>query len=562
MAIVTQLKGSQMLLAVLRSEGVKYVFGNPGTTELAMMDALGTATDLSYVLGLQEATVIGMADGYALATERPAFVNLHTAGGLGNAIGGLTNSASTNTPLVVTAGQQDYRHIVSDPLLSGDLVSIARPVTKWAHEIRTLGELGVILRRAFRDAASPPQGPVFVSLPMHFMEELAEADAVPPRSDLRRSNVASDLDELARILIAAPAAKVALVVGDEAADAAEGVVALAETLGVHVFGSPLTSTNPFPTSHPLFAGYLPPAAAAIRGALTPYSLAFLIGAKAFMTYPYTPGPTLPPSLELLHLAPEPSQPGRTYPVRLGLVGDPRASLAALVTEVKHRLHNDRDVQTRRAFVERAAELYAAQLEHERRPLGGDMQVSPMRPRVAAAELLRGLPPGGIVVDEAPATTVTVRELFRVPAARKYFFDRGGALGWGMPAAIGISLGFERAPVLCIVGDGSAMYAPQALWTAAHLELPIVFAVVNNREYGILKNYMRAQPSFTTASTNEFLGMDIVRPAIDFVRLAESFGVRALRIERAGEVASAVADAFKKDGPALIELPIAASGALA
>ncbi|MDQ2786887.1 MAG: thiamine pyrophosphate-binding protein, partial [Chloroflexota bacterium] len=160
-------KGSEVLIEVLRGEGVTHIFGNPGTTELPMIDALAAVSDIHYVLGLQESTVVGMADGYAQATRRPAFLNVHTAAGLGNAIGNLTNAKSANTPLVVTAGQQDYRHIITDPLLAGDLMGIAAAVSKWTHEVRTLGELGTVLRRAFHDAASAPAGPVFVALPMN-----------------------------------------------------------------------------------------------------------------------------------------------------------------------------------------------------------------------------------------------------------------------------------------------------------------------------------------------------------------------------------------------------------
>src|SRR3954447_23669192 len=163
-----------ILLEVLRTEGVTHIFGNPGSTELPLIDALATADDLHYVLALQEATVIGMADGYAQATGRPAVVNLHTSAGVGNAIGNLTNARANGTPLVVTAGQQDVRHLAADPLLSGDLVGLAGPVSKWAHEARSLGELGTVMRRAFHDAASPPTGPVFVSLRMSTLDEVGE----------------------------------------------------------------------------------------------------------------------------------------------------------------------------------------------------------------------------------------------------------------------------------------------------------------------------------------------------------------------------------------------------
>src|SRR5947209_8105147 len=225
----------ELLLDVLRSEGVSHIFGNPGSTELPLMDALVDAGDLHYVLALQEATAVGMADGYAQATGRPAFLNLHTSAGLGNAIGNLTNAQANATPLVVTAGQQDRRHLERDPLLAGDLVGLAAPVSKWTHEIRGPRELGTYLRRAFNDAAAAPAGPVFLSIPVDVLEE--PFDEPPPlRSMVSLEAVPARLDELADLAVEA-GDRLALVLGDEVA-AAGGVNAareLAEALGCAAF---------------------------------------------------------------------------------------------------------------------------------------------------------------------------------------------------------------------------------------------------------------------------------------------------------------------------------------
>src|SRR3954464_10045700 len=208
--------GRDALLDVLRTEGVRHLFGNPGSTELPLMDALAGADDLHYVLALQEATAVGLAEGYAQATGRPAFLNLHTAAGLGNAIGALTNARANGTPLVVTAGQQDERHLVDDPLLSGDLTGLARSVSKWVHEVRTPDELGTILRRAFRDAAAPPSGPVFVSMRMDHLDRPVDLPA-PPRSDVDTRAVAADLPRLAQLLTEPERGRLAIVAGDEVA---------------------------------------------------------------------------------------------------------------------------------------------------------------------------------------------------------------------------------------------------------------------------------------------------------------------------------------------------------
>src|SRR5437764_1297153 len=278
------------LLEVLRTEGVRHLFGNPGSTELPLIDALASADDLRYVLALQEASAVGIAEGYAMASGRPAFLNLHTSAGVGNAIGALTNAQANLTPLVVTAGQQDYRHIATDPLLAGDLTGLARSVSKWVHEVRTPGELGTILRRAFHDAASSPTGPVFVSLPMDLVEDRADV-AVPPASTILHRSLAEGLGELARLLTEPAVGKVAIVVGDEVStsDAVTEVVELAEALGAPVHGAPLHSRGVFPPLHPLWAGMLAPAAAAMRSTLSVYERVFLVAGRGFMAYPYTPG---------------------------------------------------------------------------------------------------------------------------------------------------------------------------------------------------------------------------------------------------------------------------------
>jgi benzoylformate decarboxylase len=544
--------GRDVVLEVLRSEGVRHVFGNPGSTELPFIDALAEADDLRYVLGLQEATVVGMADGYALATGRPAFLNLHTAAGLGNAMGNLTNARANRSPLVVTAGQQDHRHIVTDPLLSGPLVELAGGAVKWGHEVRTAGELGTILRRAFQDAATTPAGPVFAALPMDQLDQ-AVSDPIPAPSTIDRAAVAGSIEELADLLAGPPVGRVGIVVGDAVASsrAVAQVVALAEALGAPVHGAPLHGLGVFPPAHPLWQGMLTPAASALHAALAGYERVLLIGEQAFMVYPYTPGPAVPPSVELLHLSPNPADLGRTWPVRLGLAGDPRATLAALLPFVRAKADADAAAD---ALVERA-ERRADEVARLEQTALDRYETVPMQPMAAAHALVRAMPPDSLVVDEAITTGVYVRGFHHWTEPGRYFFCTGGGLGWGMPAACGVSLAHDGAPVLCVVGDGSAMYSPQALWTAAAEDLPVVFAVVNNRQYKILKGYLAGMGG-AAARTGRFVGMDLADPPVDFVALAGSMGVGATRIERAADVGHALREALDAGRPHVLELPIA------
>jgi benzoylformate decarboxylase len=348
------------------------------------------------------------------------------------------------------------------------------------------------------------------------------------------------------VLSEAAAERVAIVAGDEvaAAGAVPALVEVAEALGCPVHGSPLHSNVVFPTTHPLWANALPPSAGAIASALGAYDVVLLVGGRAFMVYPYAPGPAVPPSGSLLLLSPDGHQLGRTWPVELGLVGDPRASLEAL----RMRLGPAADLSEKRAARAASDERFDAKARE-----GYD--AAPMPPASAVHALLRSMPAGTPVVDEAITTGSYVRGYLRAEPG-EYYFCRGGGLGWGMPAALGVSLARDRSPVLCVVGDGSAMYSPQALWTAVAQQLPVVFAVVNNRQYLILKNYLRGMKG-EAVRTGRFVGMDLDRPPVDFVALARSMGVEGTLVTTAGDVGDAMHAALATGRPHLLELPISA-----
>ena len=532
--------GRDVLLEVLRTEGVRHVFGNPGSTELPLIDALAGVDDIDYVLALQEATAVGMADGYALATGRPAFLNLHTSAGLGNAIGNLTNARANGAPLVVTAGQQDERHLAADPLLSGPLTELAAPTAKWTHEVRSLGELGTMLRRAFADAVKPPRGPTFLSLRMDLLERSGPVDevAAPPKSAVLLDATAAGLDELAELLVDG---RVAIVAGDEVADAGAqaDLAAVADAIGAPVYGAPLHARAVFDPRHPRWAGMLAPSAAALRQSLSGYDRVLLVGGHAFLVYPYSPGSPVPDGVELLHLSPDAGHVGRAHHVRLGLVGGIKASLSALAALLPAPTDGGTDrqheIESREAT---ALDRYGP---------------TPAHPMAAAHALVRALPPGTAVVDEAITTGVYVRGFHHRAVEDGYFFCKGGGLGWGMPAACGVSLARDRAPVLCAVGDGSAMYSPQALWTAAREQLPVVFAVVDNGQYKILKDYLRGMGG-VSASTGRFVAMDL-EPAVDFVALARSMGVDATRVDAVADVGDLVRAAIDSGRPHLLHVPI-------
>jgi benzoylformate decarboxylase len=549
-----QRRVAAVFLEVLRSEGARYVFGNPGTTELPLIDALIDAPDIRYILALQEASAVAMADGYAQAASRPGVLNLHTAGGLGHGLGNLLNAHVSGTPLVVTAGQQDSRHTLTDPLLYGDLVSIATPAVKWAQEVTHPDQIPILVRRAFHDCQIAPTGPVFLSLPMDVMEEMTTID-IGELSTIDRAAVAGSLDRLAEYLAAIPPGKLAIVAGDEisTSNAAAETVVLADALGAPVYGSSWPAHIPFPTAHPLWMGNLPTKATEIAQKLHSYDAIFALGGKSLITILYTEGSAVPPGMQTFQLSADARDLGRTYSTKLALVGDIRASLRALLPLLTPKLADRREAYAAlRKAAERDQEARRGQLKAA---ADAEFNKPVTTPLVAGREMARAIGPEVAIVDEAPATLGALRAFLSTESTRQYSFSRGGALGWGMPAAVGFSLGIDRAPVVSIVGDGAALYSPQALWTAAHERLPVTFVVINNREYNILKKFMRSQPHYASARANRFIAMEIIDPAVDFLALAASMGVPAQSIGRATDIAPALEAAIASSAPNLIEIPV-------
>jgi benzoylformate decarboxylase len=547
-------RGARLLLEILESEGVEYIFGNPGTTELPLIDALLETPAIRYILALQEASAVAMADGYAQAAHKPGFINLHTAGGLGHGLGNLLNASVSQTPLVVTAGQQDSRHTITDPLLFGDLVTIAGPAVKWAHEVAHADQLPILVRRAFNDAKAAPTGPVFLSLPMDVMEEMSSAGIGAP-SVIDRRPVAGSLDRLADLLGRIPPGRLLIIAGDEvhSSGASAEVAAMAETLGAPVYCSSWPSHIPFPTNHPLWSGKMPHNGVEIATLLNDFDAVFALGGKSLITILYTEGSAVPPGCMVYQMTADVRDLGRTYHTELSAVGDIRDSLRLLNPMLAGKV--EATAAARIALIRTAADA-----QRERRRLLEDeakLQWSApvITPLVAAHEAMRAIGPKTPIVDEAVATSEHLRTFLNSPSPRQYSFTRGGALGWGMPAAVGASLGLGRDPVVSLVGDGAALYSPQALWTAAHEQLPVTFVVMNNREYNILKNFMRAQPGYAAARTNRFIAMDLVEPAIDFLSLARSMAVPARRIEKAADIAGAIEAGIATGKPNLIEIII-------
>ncbi|KPI19104.1 Benzoylformate decarboxylase [Actinobacteria bacterium OK074] len=545
------MKPVEALLTVLRQEGVDKVFGNPGTTELPFVDALVEAADIEYVLGLQEGSVVAMADGYARATGRTGFVSLHVAAGLANGLVGLLNASRSRTPLVVTAGQQDRRHLVQDPMLSGDLVGLAKAAVKHTFDVQRAHDLPILLRRAFHLAQQPPAGPVFLAIPMDLLTEDTDVD-LPARSTLAPPGPATALDAAAAVL--AGATSPAVVAGDGVGrdDAVAELVALAEALGATTYHQPMNDGLDFPTAHPLYAGTLVPVTARIRETLAAHDVVFIIGCHAFMAHHYTPGPAIPPGTRVVQLDSDHAEIGRNFGVELGLVGGVRATLAALLPRLRPHLagRTDRIAERAAATAARTAAGHARTDATARAAYGP----APLDPLAAVHALVAGLPDDAVVVEEAITTGVLLRQVLRQSRPKSFVHTVGGGLGSGIGAAVGSRLGDPTRPVVAVLGDGCTMFGLQGLWSAVRHEVPVTFVVMNNGEYRTLKETLDTWQSNATRA-GHYPGLELGPPALDFGRAAGFFGMDTVRIADPGELTEVIAKSGQRDTPLLVEVPI-------
>jgi benzoylformate decarboxylase len=553
------ISGAHALLQMLADAGVRYLFGNPGTTELPLMDALVDEPRIKYILGLQEVPVMAMADGYAQASRHLGVVNLHTACGLGHAMGILYNAYREGTPLLVTAGQQDRRLKFEEPILVGDMVSVARPWTKWAAEVERIEDLPVAVRRAAQVALTPPTGPVFLSIPIDVQSEDASGlDLSPARSlDHRVRPPADALRRAAEVL--ASAKNLAILAGSRVveAGATDELARLAERLGAPVIAEPGTTHGRLPlcSDHPFYAPGLPLWSPEVRKRLAEYDVLLVVGMDLLRQYVYhEPARPIPEHIRLIHLDADPWQMGKNYPLEVGLVGDLRTALAELDVLVAGRLTTEQ-TDAARSRGKAHAEAHRRQRDALHDRATRERGARPITPLALMGAIARVLPEDVAVVEEAVTTTNTYLErLGALRNATGYFSHRGWALGWGLGCAIGAKLAWPGRPVLALLGDGAALYGIQGLWTAAHERIPVTFVICNNAQYQILKVGARGL-GLPHARQGEFVGLDLVDPEIDYVTLARSFGVAALRLTEPDAVADAIAESFTAGEPRLIEVPI-------
>ncbi len=512
----------ERIFQVFRAHGLTVIFGNPGSTELPLLENFHG--DFSYILGLQEASVVAMAVGYAFQSDNAAMVNLHTAAGVGNAMGAIVTAWHAQAPLIITAGQQDRRQIWTEPFLWGRQTEFVKPYVKWSVEPHRSIDIPQAIERAYHVAMSEPKGPVFVSIPMDGLED--ECPEVETRKVSYRTapNPAAIL-EIANAL--SKASRIALIAGEQvdATGSMADLVKLAELLKCHVFLPPIAYRWSFPSRHELFRGSLPAAMGAISQALSPYDTVLVVGSTVFLYYPYIPGPVIKEGTRVFQITNDPQMASRAA-TGTSAVGDVALALKQLLPLVRQREGGA------------SSSLHPAPSRENR---------SSMPPTSEYVEqlLAEAIPSSAIIFHEAPISEIHLR--LNIVQSKSHFITASGGLGFGMPAAVGAAIAQTKRPVVAIVGDGSAQYSIQALWSAANYHAAVTFIVLNNTEYAILK-------AFGMSLREEGLpGLEV--PGIDFEGLAKGYGVGFQRIHDPDQIVPGVREAIQSQKPSLIEIPI-------
>jgi benzoylformate decarboxylase len=515
---------------LFRTQGMTTIFGNPGSTELPMLADF--PADFRYVLGLHEAVVVGMADGYAQASGRTSIANLHTAPGVGNAMGAIFNAQANHSPVLVTAGQQTRAQMTLQANLTNrDAIRMPHPLVKWSYEPPRAEDVPLALAHGAHLASLPPQGPVFVSLPMDDWDvEVDEPDVREAISRQVSGRAVADPEAVRALAERLDGAASPVLVAGPDIDASggwEAAVALAERQRLPVWATPAPGGGKlgFPEGHPNFRGVLPPAIGPVGQTLEGHDLILVVGSSIFPYYPYIPGPLLPGGAKLVAITSDPDEAARA-PMGDALVADVKLTLEALLESVPE----------------------SSRQTPEPNPGPTEIPASdPLDSSTVHSALAEVFPEDGIVVLESPASTLALRNQLRLSRPGSYYFSAGGGLGFGLPASIGVQLAQPDRPVVCVIGEGSVQYGVTAFWSAVAHDVPVTFLVMRNSEYAILKWFAEVE-SVTGAP-----GLDL--PELDVAAVAAGYGVSTQRAGGRDEVRDALAKALASSRPELVEVPV-------
>ncbi len=549
---MARMTGKRAFLEMLRAEGVKYIFGNPGTSEGAIMSSLPAFPDIEYVLATQEGVAMGMADGYACAAGEPSFVNLHIETGLANGISLLHHAMDGGTPLVLTSGNKDVRKLAEG---RADLVEMARQFTKWSAEITHPEQVPSVLRRAFNEAKTPPTGPVYVAVAANAFDDEADVEILPSSRHHYRAAADPEAVQAAADLLSS-AANPVMLVGDRLAQSGgtDVAVRLAELLGAGVYTTSYARMN-FPSGHPQFLGRINAALPASRELLSSSDVVLAVGTDVFSGFFYFSGRSLSAKTKLIHLDSSHRAVGRSEPTDLGIIADPNSGLVDIYDAAAQNMSGSAQETARSR-----AESVAWQKEERRaaweKRLKDRWDQRPMTAERMMTEAANALPPEAIIVDDSISSKDALHGAFRFNQPDSIFGERAGAIGWGMGSTMGVKLAHPDRPVVGVVGDGSAMMTVQGLWTAAAANIPVIYLVCNNRSYRILKvNLNTYKNQIVHEETPDgYVGMDFPVP-LNIAGIASAIGVYGRTIEDPSEIGPALRQALDSGKPAVLDVVI-------
>ena len=547
--------GKRALMEMLKAEGVEYIFGNPGTSESPIVAELEHHPDLRYILVLQEGVAMGMADAYARVTRKPSFVSLHIETGLANGLSLLHNAKSGGTPIVLSSVNKDIRELAQGRT---DVAEMPRIFTKWSAEVTHPEQIGSATRRAFSQARTPPTGPTFLGFSANSLDGEAESDIVTsPDGYFRMAPDRRAIEDAARIL--ATADRPTMLVGDVVAQsgATQEAVRVAELLGARVYGS-IFSEMSFPMSHPQFDSVAKLGSRGVSDLLSRGDAVLAIGKFSNYAYMFSDPTQLyfGPNTSLVHIDVDPAEVGKSEPTDVGMVGDPKVALIDLAEALDTQMSGSAREAAKGRAAALASEKDAARSVWESR-LKDRWDDRPMYDGRLVAEVASALPEEVTVLADANTARGALDHVFQFDRPDSLFAQRGGAIGWGMGAAMGLKLAQPDRPVVAFMGDGSAMMTIQALWTAATENIPVLYVICNNASYKVLKvgldSYKR-QILKEESPVSKYIGMDFPSP-LNIAGMAESLGVFARRIEDPAELGPAVRAALDLGKPAVLDVII-------
>lgn len=546
------LSGKEALIKLLQYEGVEYVFGIPGATEILFMDALAKTPDIKYILGLHEIVCAGMAEGYARASGRPGFLNLHTGPGTAAALPMLYNAKAGGVPMVITVGQQDSRLLQYDPHLTGDIVGMGALYTKWCTEIVHAEDISAVIQRAFKMAMQPPTGPVLVSIPQNVLAQSFEFEYKPNTKVYSRLRPdTSAVDEALEILLQAERPVIFVESGVTRCNALEEVVRFAELIGARVYQGWMSDVN-FPVTHPQYLGDLNPTEPQAKTVLRNVDVVISVGSPLFEQGFFNPEWRPPRETKLIQIDENPWEIGKNYPVDCGLQGDIKSTLMELNGGIEKNtstgFHDQIKLRVREITKERSSldDQLRRRVEEER----NDVPISITR---LMTEINEAMTPETVIVDDCWSSSALLRQICELTRPNSFFRARkGGSIGWGLPGALGVQLGAPETPVVAVSGDGSAAWSMQSLWTAARYQIPVTFLITNNATYRQVK-LVRKLVLGDYPLDEKHDGMELDEPVLDFCMLAKSMGVHGVPVKRPEDLAPVLKSALDLNEPNLIEV---------